>query len=209
MKEFWTDEATDASWEKLQELSKETDFVLIGGWAVYLYTKLQKSKDIDMIVDFNTLRVLESSHKVVKNDGLKKYEIRGELFDIDIYLPKYSRLALPPEDILNRYTTRVEGFTVPTPEALLVLKSGAAVDRGESEKGMKDAIDILGLLFYSGVDVKALGAIISEYELGKYLNLLTRILTGFNMRDIRYLNLDENSFSKLKAKYLERIRGLR
>jgi hypothetical protein len=31
--EFWNEVLTKASWEKLIQLSKEIDFILIGGWA--------------------------------------------------------------------------------------------------------------------------------------------------------------------------------
>ena len=55
MNEFWNELVTQASWERLQELSKEIDFVLIGGWAAYLWTGKHKSKDIDIIVDYETL----------------------------------------------------------------------------------------------------------------------------------------------------------
>lgn len=57
MNEFWNSDITEASWRGLQELKREIDFVLIGGWAVYLYSRLQKSKDIDVIVDYPALRV--------------------------------------------------------------------------------------------------------------------------------------------------------
>lgn len=56
MKEFWNSEMTAASWDALQELNKEYEFTLIGGWAVYLYMRLQKSKDIDIVVDYPVLR---------------------------------------------------------------------------------------------------------------------------------------------------------
>lgn len=51
--EFWNDIAIDKSFKILQELRKEFDFVLIGGWGVYFLTKAVKSKDIDMMVDLN------------------------------------------------------------------------------------------------------------------------------------------------------------
>ena len=44
-KEFWSEVVTRASWEKMQELSKNYDFIVIGGWSAYLWTKMHKSKD--------------------------------------------------------------------------------------------------------------------------------------------------------------------
>jgi hypothetical protein len=42
MKEFWNSMLTKESWEELKRLNKKYDFVLIGGWAVWLLTKLKK-----------------------------------------------------------------------------------------------------------------------------------------------------------------------
>ena len=47
MPEFYQDLITQKSFEALQNLKREFDFILIGGWAVFLYTKDLKSKDID------------------------------------------------------------------------------------------------------------------------------------------------------------------
>jgi len=46
---------TDKSFAFLQYLRSQFTFVLIGGWAVFLYTRMLKSKDIDVIVDFEQL----------------------------------------------------------------------------------------------------------------------------------------------------------
>ncbi len=205
MKEFWNSEITNASWVKLQEISKEFEFTLIGGWAVYLYTKLQKSKDIDIVIDYTVLRTLESRYRIDKNERLRKYEIKGGLFDIDVYLPGYSDLALPAKDLLGKYRTRVEGFSVPVPEALVLLKLGAASDRLASQKGDKDAIDILGLLFYSGIDMGKLRDIAERHNLLQHILLLRNVLKDFRQENFVYLNLNAASFSKLKRKYAEVI----
>jgi len=47
--EFWNSFLTEKSWEILQKLKKQHKFILIGGWAIYLLTNQQKSKDIDII----------------------------------------------------------------------------------------------------------------------------------------------------------------
>jgi hypothetical protein len=53
--DFWNSLLTEKSWEILQELRKKHNFVLIGGWAVYLMTKQHKSKDIDMVISIKEL----------------------------------------------------------------------------------------------------------------------------------------------------------
>lgn len=208
MTEFWNSDITEASWNGLQRLSKEVGFVLIGGWAAYLYTRLQKSKDIDIVVDYSSLRVLEGAYRLSKNDRLRMYEIKLEKYDIDIYLPSYSALTVPPKDILHEHHTSIEGFNVATAEALLALKLGAASDRGNSSKGQKDKIDILGILFYAGPDLQKLKAMLAEYGKPQYIELLRSTLAGFDLDSLSYLNLNQNSFSKLKKRYLKELRGL-
>jgi len=145
MTEFWNSLLTKKSWEILQELRKEYDFILIGGWATYLLTKQQKSKDIDIVVDLNELQKLKKKN-LMKNDNLKKYEIKVDEIDVDIYLEYYSKLTIPTEDI-KKYSIEIQGFKVASPETLLILKQGAYFDRKNSIKGQKDLIDIVSILF--------------------------------------------------------------
>src|SRR3990167_8592495 len=99
--EYYHDLVTQKSWEELTQLTKFLDFVLIGGWAVYLYTKTLKSKDIDIIVDFDQLKLLQEHYQLNKNERLKKYEaVKGEV-QIDIYLPHFSALGIPVEELIK------------------------------------------------------------------------------------------------------------
>ena len=92
---YYHDLVTERSWEELQTLRKKLDFVLIGGWAAYLYTKTLKSKDIDLLCDFSELPKLAQHYPLTKNERLKKYEaVKGEV-QMDIYLPHYSELGIP------------------------------------------------------------------------------------------------------------------
>ncbi|MCL5099838.1 MAG: hypothetical protein M1158_01810 [Candidatus Marsarchaeota archaeon] len=203
--EFWNDELTDLSWKKLIGLRKELEFVLIGGWAVYLYTKLHKSKDIDIIVDYPELRKLQADYTLSKNDRLKRYEVKlGEGFDIDVYVPGYSRLALPIRDIIGATVSR-EGFTVPKAEVLILLKLGAYTARKNSIKGSKDAIDIIGLLFCPDMDLHRLKELAVRHGLYGYLRELLGALDGFDPSLVKYLGLNANSFSKLKRKYRQQL----
>ena len=122
--EFWNSDITDQSLKKLLDLSKRYRFILIGGWAIYMYTKLQKSRDIDVVVNYDQFRILSNDFSIKKNPSLRNYEIKFQKFDIDIYTPFYSRLALPPEDIITNYTI-IENIPVPRVVELLILKHGA------------------------------------------------------------------------------------
>ncbi|MFH1306817.1 MAG: hypothetical protein ABIH83_04165 [Candidatus Micrarchaeota archaeon] len=205
--EFWNELLTKESWEKLVQFSKEYDFILIGGWAAYLWTHAHKSKDIDIIVDLNTLNELKSKYDVSKNERMKKYEIKFEKFDIDIYLPFYSSLAIPAED-LQKYATKIEGIKTLKPEALLILKQGAEIERRESIKGKKDSIDILTLLIHSEIDFKEYSKLLKKYKLQNYASELKHVIANFNDKDIEYLGIDFVKYKKFRKKMLERLKKL-
>lgn len=144
-REFYHDAIVERSWAVLQDLRRRFKFALIGGWATWIHTRGAKSRDIDIIVDYPVLAELRLAYPVQKNERLRKYEIKADGFDIDIYLPHYSTtLAVPPEVVLQRLENR-EGFAVPDVETLLVLKLGAWKDRRGTPKGEKDLMDILAL----------------------------------------------------------------
>src|SRR3990167_9729605 len=137
--EYYQNIITAKSFQILQALKRQYDFILIGGWAVFLYTRTLKSKDIDIIVDYPALEKLRADFGLGKNERLKKYEISREEIDVDIYLPHYSKLGLPVEDIEN-YCQGIEGFKAPKPEVLLILKQVAFSERRASAKGDKDRV---------------------------------------------------------------------
>ncbi len=142
---YYRDQVTQKSWQVLTALSNKYEFVLIGGWAVWLYTKQLKSKDIDMVVALDQLGKLSRDYDLVKNDRLFKYEIRQEEIQVDVYVPFYSRLGIPGEEILHT-AVNLEGFKVPPPEILLELKLVAYQGRKGSDKGRKDLVDMVSLL---------------------------------------------------------------
>lgn len=206
--EFWNEMLTKASWEKLQEISKEFDFVLIGGWAAYLWTGQHKSKDIDIIIDYETLAGLQGIYKLEKNERLHKYEIKFEKFDIDIYIPFFSKLALPLDEIAKKYTTKIQGITTVNAEVLLILKQGAEIDRKNSIKGIKDSIDIMTMLAYAPIEWKIYCEILKKNKMDNYKKELLRVVTEFTDENIRYLGMDFQKFKNWKKKKVVEIKEL-
>lgn len=146
VEEFFHKAVVERSWAALLELRGRCDFVLIGGWAVWLYARGPRSRDIDIVVDYSELARLRCDFRLLKDGKLRKYGIRADGFDINIYVPHWSvMLALPPEFVLARAQAR-EGFRVPDPETLLGLELGAWSERRGSLKGSKDEADIRALL---------------------------------------------------------------
>jgi|SRR3989344_6854980 len=202
--EFWNSLLTEKSWKLLQELKKKYNFILIGGWAIYLWTKQQKSKDIDIVVDIKELQKLKREN-LNKNDNLKKYEIKYEEIDVDIYVPYFSKLTIPTEDLKN-YTSKIEGFEVASSEVLLILKQGAESQRKNSVKGEKDKIDIISLLSFSNIDFKRYKSIIEKYKLVNYIEKLINLVRNFT--DYQSLNLNPREFKLKKEEIIKNLRRL-
>ncbi len=200
--QFYHDITTEKSFKFLQKLKKNYDFILIGGWAVFLYTRALKSKDIDIVVDYDELAKLKETHDVFKNDRLKKYEIKTGEFDVDIYLPHYSDLGVDIERIKTSAVAR-EGFRVPELEALLLLKLYAYESRRGSVKGQKDELDILSL------------AILPEFDWGKYKRLMKKSgflkyhkqFLGLLKRTVRVeeLGINEQKMAKIRKDILGKV----
>lgn len=200
--EYYHNLITEKSFQILKDLRKKYQFVLIGGWAIFLYTKALKSKDIDLIVEFEELEKLKNDFSVFKNERLKKYETKIEEIDIDIYLPFYSRLGLPIEEI-KKYVQSQEGFLVPLPEILLILKTFVFKQREVSPKGEKDLLDIFSLLKNDIIDWQKYQNFIKNYNLEKLNNDLNNLIKS--AKPIAELNLNEQSIAKLKKKILLNI----
>lgn len=195
---YYHDIMTEKSWKFLQKMKRRYKFILIGGWAVHCYTKALKSKDIDIICDYETLQKLKTDYELIKNERLKKYEVHQGEFDIDIYVPFFSELGLPVED-LQKMTNIKEGFILITSEALLILKQKAHRDRAQSLKGEKDKIDIISLL-YNGIDIKKYKTLIKKYGLKDYLSELKILLQKTHA--VPELNLKDHTFAKWKRKII-------
>lgn len=202
--EFWNSELTEKSWQVLQQLKKEYNFVLIGGWAVYLWAKQQKSKDIDIVIDLIELEKLKSQN-LSKNDKLSKYEIKKGEIDIDIYVPYFSKLCIPLEKI-NSYSEKIEGFNIISKEALIILKQDAEISRRNSIKGEKDKVDIVSLLLFTDFDFKKYVDFLKEFKKENFVNELIHIVKNFN--DFNKVNLTPLGLKKKKRDLLIKLKNL-
>ena len=196
LKQFWHNDITDKSLIFLKKMKSKFNFILIGGWAVYLYTKKIKSKDIDIIIDYEELGRLKTKYELIKNERLKKYEINLGEFDIDIYLPYYSKIGFPLERIGN-YTQNISGYIVPRIEVLLAMKLFAYQDRKNSLKGDKDRLDIVSLLDSVDINWKLIKKIESDLIPINITELITEIINKTDK--IEELGLNNQKMSKLKT----------
>jgi hypothetical protein len=203
--EFWNDISTIKSWNLLKLLNKELNFIVIGGWAIYIWTNAIKSKDIDIILtDWNDLKKIKEKYEPKKNERLKKYEIIVSEIDVDIYLPYYSQMAIPCDQLITMSTLK-EGFNVLKPEALLILKQQAMLDRQDSVKGQKDRIDILSLLLLEIVDFNEYKQLLQRYNLKSFENELKKIIK-LAVDEFSYLNItNPRKIKVLKEKWIKNL----
>jgi hypothetical protein len=199
MSEFYHTIITEKSFELLQKLKRKFNFILIGGWAIFLYSKALKSKDIDIIIDYKELGKFKKEFRVFKNERLKKYEVKAEQTDIDIYLPFFSDLGILVEEIKN-HAQSIEGFVVPIPEILLILKTFAYQDRKGTTKGRKDIIDIFSLICSQKIDWQKYKNLIEKYKLNEINQELKNLIA--EQKSIPELDLLNHKISKLKEKTL-------
>lgn len=196
---FYHDLITQKSWEELKKLKRNINFVLIGGWAVYLYAKTLKSKDIDILIEYSEIAKLKIDYDFTKNERLKKYEARREEIQIDVYLPHYSELGIPVEDLMGQKIS-LEGFTVLKKEYLIALKLFTLKARGRTVKGQKDFLDLLSLLILE-TNEKILKNIINKYKLSSSVNFFIEMM---NERvEIHEININKHSYKKLKQEIIK------
>lgn len=200
---YYRDTVTQKSWQMLAELARKFKFVLIGGWAVWLYTKQLKSKDIDIVVDLSHLAKFKTRFDLVKNHRLKKYEFRNGEVQVDVYTPYYSTPGGIPAETILKHSAKLEGFTVPKPEVLLITKIVTWAKRRGSAKGKKDFLDILGLLSLSVVNSKQIKTHANSDEVKKAINLLANQLKKTYAAP--EINLNRHQFAKLKTHWLKSL----
>lgn len=199
--DYYRDVVTEKSWAFLQELARTYPFVLIGGWAVWLYTKQLKSKDIDLIVEFSLLEALRQQYPMKKNDRLKKYEIAREEVQVDIYVPHWSTIGISCEYIIAQSVLR-EGFRVPPCELLVVLKLVAFAARRGSAKGRKDLLDIVSLIALPEFDFHRFKETRSDALLHGVQSLSDLIRS---QTDVPELGLNRHRYAGLKKRWLSQM----
>jgi len=205
---MWRDDAVERSWRVLGELKGFADFVLIGGWGVYLWTRKLKSRDVDVYIDQENFYRLQSEltqrgYVLKRNVRLMKFEALISDVEVDIYTPFVSRLVIPSLDVFDRKLySLIEGFKVAIPEVLLLLKAQAARDRWHAEKGLKDRVDIISLLRFADVKRDVLEQMLKDYDTKHMLRDAINRAVSESRIEYRFLGLTyEKDGVQLKKSY--------
>jgi len=193
--EYYHSLITQKSQQELSHLKKLAEFVLIGGWAVYFYSKTLKSKDIDILISFDQLPILEKQYLLQKNERLQKYQATKGEIEIDIYLPHFSEIGITVEELM-KHTTLVDGFNVVDINYLFVLKVFTLSQRGRSSKGRKDFLDILSLALTKRCNWQEIKKVIKQYKMEQALVTFEQFLKESN--EAKELSLNAYGFAQLK-----------
>jgi hypothetical protein len=132
--------------------------ILIGGWATWMRIGGDAffSKDIDLIINSPALRTtlretLDDYSESRHHGGMK---VRGTIdgIHIDAYVPHESELGTNLRlrvEVLAEHTDpeSIQNWILLNGEAHTISKIAALLDRPESEKGRKDAHEVLAMLF--------------------------------------------------------------
>jgi predicted nucleotidyltransferase len=201
--EFWNDIIIQKSWDLLKKLNKQLHFIVIGGWGIYLWTQAMKSKDIDVLLTrWEDLEEIKKQYEPKKNDRLKKYEIIISDIDVDIYLPHYSEMIIPCDQLISMSETK-EGFQVLKPEPLLILKQQALCDRKDSIKGQKDRVDILSLLLSKTIDFNEYKRLIELYKIPYFADELKKMIRVAKEEFTYFKITNPRKIKKLKEEWIQ------
>jgi hypothetical protein len=192
---MWRDEIVEKSWQVLGQLRSLADFILIGGWGVYLWTKKLKSRDIDVCIDQENFYKLQSEllqrdYGLKRNVRLMKFEALIDDVEVDIYTPFMSKLVVPCLDMFDKKLySLIKRFKVAIPEVLVLLKTQAAQQRWHAEKGVKDRADIISLLKFADIKHDILRQMLKKYDKeSTLLNVIKRTISESRV-EYRFLGL--------------------
>lgn len=186
MRLLWPEDVMLRSLELLNRLRTiAIPFVVIGGWAVYLFTHYHMSRDLDLVMEQRDLWKLRSfvisQGGTQKAPGLSKYGYKLGQVDMDIYTEEKGDIIPSPGEILSgKRFVEVDRYRVVEPEILLLLKVGAAMDRGGGLKGLKDRCDVVSLLNSGRIDLDKFAA---ESRTHAQTDAVSKVLTIVEMAD--------------------------
>lgn len=165
-------------------LQLPTEFIVIGGWAVYGYNTQNLTFDGDAMISAQAHGYLRDIYNVTANPRMKKQQFVGPTnHDIDLYVEYQHGLRIPYDE-LKTFSKKRDNMTVACPEHLMILKLDAARNRRNTSKGQKDLEDIAALLS------------IPEEEFNN-LNILARYMTGGDWEDLKKVSENQNLAERL------------
>ena len=163
--------------------------ILIGGWATFVRVGGEISLDIGLITSQESRHKLEqlmTDLSPSNNHQGRKLRATIDNVHLDIYLPYESQLGGKLRlkvGVLAEYPDELsfEKWTLLRLEAHIATKMAALLDRHFSEKGQKDAREILALLKLAGVDPAVAAEVLHRASTVSIQNLPTMIGDAFDL----------------------------
>ena len=163
--------------------------ILIGGWATFVRVGGEISLDIDLITSQESRHKLEqlmTDLSPSNNHQGRKLRATIDNVHLDIYLPYESQLGGKLRlkvEVLAEYPDELSfaKWTLLRLEAHIATKMAALLDRHFSEKGQKDAREILALLKLEGVDPVVAAEVLHRASTVSIQNLPTMIGDAFDL----------------------------
>lgn len=195
--------------------------ILIGGWATFVRVGGEISLDIDLITSQESRHKLEQlMTDLSPSNNHQGRELRATIDDVhlDIYLPYESQLGGKLRlkvEVLAEYPDELsfEKWTLLRLEAHIATKMAALLDRHFSEKGQKDAREILALLKLEGVDASVAAEILHRASTVSIQDLPTMIGEAFDLIGtiIPLSKADQKLMAAIKKSWVIELeqRGLR
>lgn len=178
--------------------------ILIGGWATNARVGGEISHDIDLIITDQNLRQklperLTGYSENKLHSGGRKARGDADGVHVDAYFPYESKLGsklLLDVGVLTHYVDpdfMVEGWLMLTLDAHIATKMAALIDRYATEKGRKDARELVALIDAGGDAAKVIEVLIAstgnpKEAITDYVRTTFELLpklAGLNQRDRR------------------------
>ena len=163
--------------------------ILIGGWATFARVGGDISRDIDLIIGSHEVRekVRGALSELSESSHLQGTKWRGEVegVHIDVYIPHQSelggKLRLRVEVLAEHTEDLGQGkWRLLTIEAHTISKMAALLDRPDTEKGFKDAREILRLL-ETGVNASLACRVLASASAGPKVELVSHVGAAFEL----------------------------
>lgn len=178
--------------------------ILIGGWATNARVGGEISHDIDLIITDQNLRrklpqrLTEYSENQLHSGG-RKARGNADGVHVDAYFPYESKLGsklLLDVGVLTRFIDpdlKVAGWLMLTLDAHIATKIAALIDRQATEKGRKDARELVALIDKGGDAARVAEVLLAatggpKSDVPGYVKTMFELLpklAGLNQRDRR------------------------
>jgi hypothetical protein len=172
-----------AACEELSSMFRD-GIVFIDGIAVYLHavnnpaTRIfaEATHDGDFYISMADISELRDKEELTPNRRLSKHQLIKAGFEFDIYTERHSSLIVPYSAVIA-YAENYGNLKVAGLEHLFALKTEAYCDRRSSNKGSKDAKDLIRIAAIAAARRKRLEASrIAPYLRDEHMALLEALI---------------------------------